>query len=297
MHPAVALFCYLIFVLMGAAALAPLLHAATAAFFPSLLHHPYHRFVNRTLWFCAVAGLVPFYRALKLRGWNSVGIKKTISSSSDLAKGFACGVMMLGIIALAACLSHARVLNLDHTGKEIGRHFFNATLAGIFAGLLEELLFRGVFFGGLRQRLEFWRAAILSSGVYALLHFFDKPPTPEHVTWASGFVTLGGMLGGFVDVEKLVPAFLNLFLLGCIFAAAYERRKTLYFGIALHAALIFCVKSFAFFTSEAAGASTRAWGGNRLVDGWAATVALTTFLLLLSLFLKPSHRNEAGMAH
>jgi membrane protease YdiL (CAAX protease family) len=71
------------------------------------------------------------------------------------------------------------------------------------------------------------------------VHFFNRPPSPEEVNWASGFALLPRMLRGFGDIEMLVPGFFNLMLAGVMLGYAYQRTGNLYFSIGLHAGLGF----------------------------------------------------------
>jgi membrane protease YdiL (CAAX protease family) len=76
--------------------------------------------------------------------------------------------------------------------------------AGFLAPILEESLFRGVFFGALRQSWSFWPAAIASSTLFALVHF---------------------------DPAGAV----SYFLLGMTFAYLFERTRSLVAPAAAHA--------------------------------------------------------------
>lgn len=73
----------------------------------------------------------------------------------------------------------------------------------VLTPLAEELAFRGVLFGGLRQRLSFVWAAVLSAAVFALVH--------EPQAWPI------------------------VFFLGFGLALAYERTRTLWAPIVAHA--------------------------------------------------------------
>ncbi len=87
------------------------------------------------------------------------------------------------------------------------RLFDKATLiigAGFLAPILEESLFRGVFFGALRQSWSFWPAAIASSALFALVHF-DPAGAASY------------------------------FLLGLTFAYLFERTRSLVAPAAAHA--------------------------------------------------------------
>jgi membrane protease YdiL (CAAX protease family) len=302
MRPAVAAVIYLLAVFLGAALVAPWFYLfahwlGDALHATGIARHPFHRYVSRALMAFAIIGLIPFLKALQLRSWKAVGIHGTSRATTDLAFGALLGFGLLGTVALIACVSGMRTFDYHQPAGQILKHLMNASLAAIFASILEELLFRGVLFGGLRKHLHFWPAALWSAGVYALVHFFERPADPVAIDWSSGFVVLGRMFEGFTHFEKLVPGFVNLALLGCILALAYERSKTLYLSIGLHAALIFWVKSYGFFTSSALNTTNPFWGGNKLIDGWVSTIALGAALCVVQFFRPDDARkahHEAG---
>jgi len=73
----------------------------------------------------------------------------------------------------------------------------------IIAPLAEEIFFRGFIFTGLRERLPWWKAALISSAVFAILHL-------------------------------QITAFLPIFLLGMIFSLLYQRSESIFPGLIMH---------------------------------------------------------------
>lgn len=77
---------------------------------------------------------------------------------------------------------------------------FVLILTVLAAPIIEEYLFRGLVFGGLRRSLEFWPAALGSAAVFALLH----PPASFPAVFALGVAAAlarertGGLLGPVV---------------------------------------------------------------------------------------------------
>jgi len=102
----------------------------------------------------------------------------------------------------------------EDIAKSLGADSDSALLITIIAGILiapvtafcEEVFFRGLIFGGLRQRLSLWPAAVASGLIFGLLH----------------------LTAGDVGVA------LQLSILGVIFAWAYERSGSLWVPISLH---------------------------------------------------------------
>lgn len=277
---------YLALVFAGGAIIAPWLYfamqhlAAQSPAFADLADNPFHRFVNRSLIVLAVLGLVPLLRGLGIRGWSEVGFRGT-DKVKQWGLGFFLGFVSLAIVAAAAVLAGARELVWTQEPARLARHLLNATLAALVVSVLEELIFRGGLFTGLRKTLSWKNALLVSSAVYALVHFFARPAPPESVNWATGFYVLGQMVRGFADFQMLIPAFLNLLLAGMILGIAFQFTRSLYLSIGLHAGWIFWLKSYGFVTRETAGANIWFWGTSKLIDGWMALFILSGVLFVI----------------
>jgi membrane protease YdiL (CAAX protease family) len=201
--------------------------------------------------------------------------------------GFGWAFVSLAILAALLITFEARTLDLDRPGAMWVRHLKNAVIAATVVSLLEEILFRGALFGSLRQSQGFIMAAFWSSALYALLHFLEKPVFTGRVEWSSGFTVLAGMLAGFGNWEAMIPAFLNLMLVGVILALVFERTGSLFCSIGLHAGFVFWVKSVGFITNEASRGSTRLWGSDKITDGWMTMVILILTLILIERTIPP----------
>jgi membrane protease YdiL (CAAX protease family) len=158
---------------------------------------------------------------------------------------------------------------------------------------LEEILFRGGIFGALRKNMPWKAALVISSSIYALVHFLGSPRDNGPIVWYSGLALLPGMLDGFFHINQLIPGFFNLTLAGSLLALAYHRTGNLYFSIGLHSGWIFWLKSNGVLTREVPGANAWLWGGNKLIDGWFALLVLSATLACFSYLAFPrSPRRE-----
>lgn len=277
-----ALLIYLAVVLLGAAAFSPWVWHGVQAAWPesSLARQPFHRYVNRCLLGLAVAGLWPLLRALRADSWQGIGADRPWSSVGQGLRGLGLGWGSLGMAALIAVMAGAREWNPTAEPALWWKHLRNAAGAAAGVSVLEELLFRGAVFSALRRTHSFALAAGVSSGIYAFVHFFQRPPSPTIITAGSGFHMLGLMLQGFVLWQELIPGLLTLGLAGMLLALARERTGRIWLGVGLHAGWIFWLKSYGFTTATVAGAHSF-WGTSRLYDGWPAlgVLALTGVLL------------------
>jgi membrane protease YdiL (CAAX protease family) len=267
------LFIYLLVVFVGGALLAPWLYgltfdlAAHSSAFAKLAANPFHRFVARSLLAVALLGLWPLLRSCQMSHWRDVGLKTSHRWLSRIGGGFLVGFGSLACVALLAILLGGRSCNRAPSGPELIRHVISAASAAIIVAVLEEIVFRGALFGILRKVFSWPLALVLSSAVYALVHFLRKTDSHGPIDWLSGLALLPKM---FQAGPVFIPAVFTLFMAGAILALAYQRTGALFFSIGLHAGWIFWLKSYGFLTVKAAGSNPSIWGTDNLIDGWLA---------------------------
>jgi membrane protease YdiL (CAAX protease family) len=266
------LLAYLLVVFLGAALLAPWIWKASHALFPgsAFLRHPFHRYVNRCLIFMAIAGLWPLYRLGFFPDLHGGGWRWRRGLFREVGFGMALGFVTLALVVVAAWGTGIRAWIPGRGVPLVLLHVARAAGAAMSVSILEEFLFRGAILGALRRSVGFWVAAIVSSTLYALVHFFQRPVPPETVDWSTGFQMLRRMSAGFGDTGALFPGFINLTLAGLILAAFRERTGALWTSIGLHAGWIFWLKSYAFFTVSTTTSPSPFWGTSKLIDGWIA---------------------------
>jgi membrane protease YdiL (CAAX protease family) len=280
MHPVHSLLIYAGVVFLGGALMAPWLFwgvQSLAAHLPvleKLTTHPFHLYVNRSMLALALIGLWPMLRALGVSAWRDVGLVKPSGQRRNIACGFVLGFASLAGVAGVVLTAGARELNSAVSAGGLVEAISRAALTAAVVAVLEEILFRGAIFGALRKTVGSSSAVVISSVIYASVHFFSKPLSPAEIHWSSGLALLPMMLSGFVEVERVVPGFFNLTLAGALLALAYQHTANLYFSIGLHAGWIFWLKFYGFLTRAAASSSTLFWGTSKLIDGWLALIVL-----------------------
>lgn len=282
-----ALLAYLILVFAGGAMLGTVLYklvqslAVDFQLFAGMAKMPFHRYVNRCLMILALVGLIPLSRRLGFRGFKDLGWTAGGQWASQLAKGFVLGFFSLGVLLAMALVFGGRTFSGNVTASLLISSLIKAALASILVAAAEETLFRGFLQRSLATTLGGWKAIIVSSLVYALVHFFKRVENPEVITWGTGFVVLGGMLSGFADLQSLFPALVNLTLAGIILGYCFSISGSLYLPAGLHAGWVFWIKVFGLWTASGPSSNPRFWGAERLVDGWAAGLVLAFLLLLI----------------
>jgi membrane protease YdiL (CAAX protease family) len=283
MRPIRSLLIFVVVVFGGGALLAPWLYWLVQSVAPAsgLAHNPFHRYVNRALLILALLGIWPLLRSLGAKSWGDVGIINPRSEWSRLWAGFALGFGSLACVAAIVLIAHGRQFNDHLNAAQLSGKVAGAAATAIIVAVLEELLFRGAIFGALRKVWNWRVALLLSSMIYAIVHFMQSADLPGAVTWSSGLQLLPQMLRGFGDLQVVIPCFFNLTLAGILLALAYQRTGNLYFSIGLHAGWIFWLKSYGFLTSPIGTTNEWLWGTQKLIDGWLALVVLTLALLVL----------------
>jgi membrane protease YdiL (CAAX protease family) len=287
MRPLRALVIYIAVVFVGGALLAPWLYELAQLFastFPRLAASPFHRFVNRSLLVLALAGLWPLLRNLGATSWRELGLVRAAGQWGKLSGGFVLGFISLALVAAITLAAGGRAPASHLSASIVAQRMLSAALTAVVVAVLEEILFRGGVFGGLRRVFHWSFALVLSSLIYAIMHFFARTQEPATVHWTSGFGQLALMLRGFTNWQQIVPGFLNLTLAGLLLGLAYQRTGNLYFSIGLHGGWIFWLKTYGALTTEAPRANSWLWGTEKMIDGWLAlgvlALALTVFTRL-----------------
>jgi membrane protease YdiL (CAAX protease family) len=285
-RPLAALLLYLAAVFAGGALLAPWLYhgvqalARTHAGLGEAARAPFARYVNRGLLLMALVGLPLFLRGAGIRRWSDVGVAPGLVRWRRFAAGFALGFTSLALVCAIALAAGGRAPR-GRTPGELAAQFAGALATALVVAAMEELLFRGAFFGGLKRVIPWGAALAASSAVYAIVHFMGKPPNPPVVDWLSGLRALPGMLAGMTALHTLVPGFLSLALAGTILALAYQWTGELSTSVGIHAGWIFWLKYYGLVTRGVPGANEWFWGTRRLVDGWMAFVAIVVVLAIV----------------
>jgi len=283
MRPLWALVIYIVGVFFGGALLAPWLYElAQHSAIPKLAAVPFHRFMDRSFLVLALAGVWPLLRALGAKSLRETGLVPLYGQSKKLAGGLLLGFLSLAVVAGIVLLSRGRVLTEGASAGKIVGTVLGAAGTAAAVATIEEILFRGGVFGGLRRMFYWPLALVLSSLIFALVHFLHRAELTGPVAWNSGLLLLPRMLGGFLDFYALVPGFFSLTLVGVLLGLAYQRTGNLYFSIGLHAGWIFWLKIFSAFTADVPHTAAWFWGTGKMIDGWLAFLVLALTLAVFN---------------
>ena len=254
----------------------------------SLYGRDFHRFLNRCIMISGVVLVAIWWRPLIKGRPRSLGLERGPHWKGQLAGGFLFGVVSLIIFTFIMIICDARRIYLDSTGKII-TGVLSALITCAIVGFLEEVFFRGFFMGSIMEKGRVAGAVIISSAFYSILHFFKLKEglPPEGLDIFAGFKTLGAIFASYADPLVILPGFVGLFLLGVVLAMCYIWTGSLYFGIGLHAGLVFIIQADGRFLSKGMAMLDKRWlyGGSDYVTGVTGWVFLIVAVFAIRLII------------
>ena len=207
---------------------------------------------------------------------------------AQLGTGVLIGTATLGSVALLLHLTGGS----ESKGEALtaSRLFSKALIPALGAGVIEELIFRGLILGLWLRAGSVLSAWIGTSLFFAFLHFL-KPPDGMEIAdpraWHAGFEILGSTLGHFSNPQFFVTQFATLAILGLILAWSRTRTHALWFPIGLHAGLVFALKAFSLTSRTADSWTFYPWLiGDDLKTGILPIITLAFCFLACRLALK-----------
>ena len=155
-------------------------------------------------------------------GWDALGMRGFQISVLPLG----CGLMILSYLfnlvygAFVAVFGLRMQVDLVAIFAELSSPWWLLVAGIVVAPVVEEIFFRGFVFAGLAQRYDWRVAALISSGLFALIHF--QP--------------------------LAIPA---IFILGCIFAYLYHRSRSIWPAVLMHVSTNALALGAAYFLAKA----------------------------------------------
>lgn len=279
---------YFVVVFLAGALLAPWVYTAVQGMaknwsaLQEIADEPFRRYVNRCLLLFALLGLRPLFRMLGGMPWKTAGIAWRSDSKRLAILGFGVGFGSLAVAACVTVLFGGHAWDESRSMESIIDKLISASVSGVVVGILEEVLFRAGIFGALKRGMNFLPAAAWSSAIYAIVHYFSRPETPESVEWFTGILILIEMCEGFFEWQRIIPGFLNLWLVGMSLALVFHKSRSIWGAVGMHAGWVFWVKAFGHVFKDIPERSAWFWGGRTLIDGWLVCGILS--ITLYSLF-------------
>ncbi len=224
------------------------------------------------------------------RGWRDCGFT---AADPDLPErpwwaniliGISLGLILLGGLSLLTISLHLRIVTPVASVAEGIHKAMSFIGSGITVALIEETVCRGMLFRVLARSWKIWPAAVLSSMLFAMAHFLS--PDPLSFKGAAFFQTSFNVFASTYAQAVKTPSgllvFVNLSLLGIVFCGFVVRTRTIWLAVGSHAALVWAVKSFHWWTEVAPEVRPLLWLGTRsdFMDSIAVTMLMTVLIVL-----------------
>ncbi len=202
----------------------------------------YEKVLSRSIVLTSVLLFWPVVRSLEA-GLETVGLKPLHGAS--IWRGGLLGVAAVVPVAMLIFALEIRVLD-PRVSISLGDVVSLAVLgavAGLAVGFVEEVIFRGLIFSLLRNRIHVVGAAVATSMLYALVHFLKVGgdfvvADPE---WWTGFNYLSHAFSTLASPAEYWDSFVSLFLLGLVLTWV-RLRSNLYWCIGIHAGFVMVIQ-------------------------------------------------------
>lgn len=203
--------------------------------FWSFLAADFTKVSNRAIVIAAIFLLWPLLRSLKIRSLQEVGLRKNPHRWKDYLVAWSTSVlMMLGLGLILLKMGVYRMQDNPPWG-ELGMIF----AAGVLVATLEEWIFRAAILGSFRKCMSDYRALLIVSALFSILHFLQSPAKDlGEIHWLSGFAVLPQRFAKFSDPLQLIGGFLTLFAFGWVCGWAVIRTRGLALSMGFHAGLV-----------------------------------------------------------
>lgn len=205
-----------------------------------------------------------------------------------LASGLLIGAASLGTLAIVLELSDSVVPRA--TELTIMKFFSKAFVPAVGAGVIEELLFRGLLLGLWLRACSVRTALISSSVIFSFAHFLSPPNgmfIADPRAWHAGFDILSSTLGHFANPLFFVTDFTMLVLLGLILGWCRIRSYSLWLPIGLHTGLVLALKTLSLTRIMNRESPLSPWLiGNDLKSGLFPIIALGICFACCKFFIR-----------
>jgi len=244
-HPMRSFIVFFGLILAGFAVIALLAYPAWLAVAPLLDEPRFHRIANRLGMLALVAGFVFVARRMGLADRASLGYGLPRREFlRELGIGLALGVvLMLPVAALMFAFdlrSAKEGLALD--AGTFARLALPGLVSGLAVAFIEETFLRGAMFTGIARESGTRAAIVLTSLVYAAVHFVGRYRIPvEELGWESGIAHVAGTLRSFAEPLAIADAFLCLFAVGVLLGIVRALTGNIAACIGLHAGWVWII--------------------------------------------------------
>jgi membrane protease YdiL (CAAX protease family) len=200
---------------------------------------PFHRIGERIGMLALVIGFITVARKVGLADKRSVGydLRRPLFVREML---IGLGLGVVGMMAIVGIMTALGLLDWTQaaavTGGKLTKIILNRLASGLAVGFIEETMLRGVMFAAIQRESGARTAVLLTSIIYAAVHFLASYHiAPDQVTPSSGLDLLAGLLHWFSTPLAIADAFICLFAVGMVLAMVRARTGNIAACVGLHA--------------------------------------------------------------
>jgi CAAX protease family protein len=264
-------FLNILIILVGASIVAclayPLIQNAVDAL---QMTYPAARVFRRVWMISVIIALIVFRKFLAMRRPGSVGFSFCRGNIKNLLIGLGSVFIFLSALSLLYLMIGAWEIPETLNAPKLRKRFFEGLLRGALVSGLEEYIFRGLIFYSLLRAWGWKKAAVVTSLIFASLHFIEGRGNENLVnpdSWLAGFKICGMLLSNMAHKFTLFPDAAALFIVGMALCHGAYRSGSLWYGVGLHGGWVWYF-SFRSTIFQATGDVSELWiGGSRLFDG------------------------------
>jgi membrane protease YdiL (CAAX protease family) len=190
-------------------------------------HFPLSKIITKSTQLFLVLSIFPAMAYLKFNK-GDLGFAARSIFLKQLLQGFGLGFVTLMPVFLVLYALGVNVIDETQiwtTGAVATKTLISLLLA-LLISMVEEPIFRGILFVGLKKNLPVIAAILISSTYYAALHFLDsKTDIPfQQVDLLSGFTLMGEAFANVLN-PKILSAFLALLMVGIFLGVLRSQVK------------------------------------------------------------------------
>jgi membrane protease YdiL (CAAX protease family) len=249
----------------------------------SFAQFAFHRVASRIAMLVLIVELVWLCRHLHIAHKRDFGYGlpwRKFLRVSLLAGAFGMASAALG----AAFLLHTQLRIRDPqfiaSAAGLARIFLVGLSSGLAVALLEETVMRGAMHTAIERESGPWTAALLTTPLFAALHFFAKVRIPaDELHWASGFDLLARSFAPLAHPSLVLDSFLSWLMVGLILSMTRILTGNIAVAIGLHVGWVIVLRMLQESTLRGGSPDYSVWVGR--FDGllgywllpWGASIA------------------------
>jgi len=251
----------------------------------SLRNLEFERVASRLALLSVVLLLLPVARWSGIRCWAQVGFGRDDAAWTRVGRAFGVGLALSAGLYVAGWL--LGVFRWAPNSADGLSRMLLYLPGALLVAVIEECLFRGLLFGSFRRSLGFLGAVLLSSALYAAIHFAKPVPGRPvlHGHGDSGFRILADLFPLDGTLMHYFPISLTLFTLGVGWCLLFAADKNLYRVIGLHAGLVYGMRTGVYVLERARERPSWLYGSSAYVSKSYAALAAAVALCVVCGYL------------